>query len=185
MPGIVALCGGNEFEADTKGFNKAVLRAARTDKPQVVILPAAFPDNPRKAGKAGVGALSAIGARAEAILIADRATANDSQLAAPIETAQVIYLADGNPLAAVETLRETETLRHLEHRWQQGAILAASGAAAMALCELYWDAGVWESGLGLLKGIAVLPHYAHIARRFSPERLLKDLPASITLIGLD
>ena len=68
MPGIVALCGGNEFESDSLAFNKAVLRATKRSRPQVVIVPVAFPDNPRKAGKSGVGALLALGARAEALL---------------------------------------------------------------------------------------------------------------------
>jgi len=185
MPGTVALCGGNEFEPDNVSFNRAALRAAKANRPQVVILPVASADNPRKAARAGVATLTGLGARVEAILIADRAMANDPLLAAPIETAQVVYLPDGNPLAAVQTLRETETLAHLVYRWQQGAVLAASGAAAMALCDFYWDSGVWEPGLGLLKNISVLPHHEHIAGRFSPDRLLQNLPKGITLIGLD
>jgi hypothetical protein len=55
----------------------------------------------------------------------------------------------------------------------------------MALCDYYWDSGAWEKGLGMLKGIVVIPHYEHIAGRFSPERLRENLPEGYTLIGLD
>ena len=118
-------------------------------------------------------------------MIADAATANDPTESAPMESAHIVYLTDGNPLDAVTNLAGSEALAKLGRAWQRGVVLAASGAAAMALCDLYWDSGVWEKGLGLLKGIVVLPHHEFLAGRFSADRLRQDLPAGYLILGLD
>ncbi len=185
MAGMVVLSGGNEFEPESRALNVALLRAAKAKKPHVVIVPVASTDNPRKAARGGIGTFSALGARVEAPMIADAATANDVAMSAPMETADVIYLTDGNPMDAVSALAGTQAFAKLKHYWEAGTLLAASGGAGMALCATYWDSGEWENGLGLLKWIAVLPHHQFVVGRFSPARLQEKLPAGLTLIGLD
>ncbi|MEP7288487.1 MAG: Type 1 glutamine amidotransferase-like domain-containing protein [Chloroflexota bacterium] len=186
MQRTIALCGGNEFDQASMAFSRAILQLIEHSQAKhIVLLPVAATDNPRKTIRNGTGHFYAVGARPEAIMVVDKATAQDPLVSAPIETADVIYLADGNPLDAVEGLADTEALLKIIHYWSEGAILAASGAAAMALCDLYWDSGVWEKGLGVIKGIVVLPHHANIAGRFSGERLREGLPANYTILGLD
>ena len=118
-------------------------------------------------------------------MVTDRQTANDGSVSAALESVNVIYLTDGNPAAVVEILTDSNALGRLRHYWDAGATLAASGAAAMALCDLYWDSGIWEKGLGLLKGIVVLPHLEYLAGRFSGARLRQDLPADYTILGIE
>ena len=185
MPGPVVLCGGNEFDEASLPVNKALLRLSKQKQPHVVIVPAAAADNPRRATKSGIGYLSALHARAEAAMIASANAADVAVLSAALETADVIYLPDGNPLDAVEGLANSEALARMRYFWEQGTILAASGASAMALCDRYWDSGQWEKGLGLFKGIVVLPHHELVVGRFSGARLRQGLPPEYTILGLD
>src|SRR6185295_1760705 len=128
----VVLNGGNEFSAESDALNKAMLRLVRKNTPRILIVPVAATDNPRKAGRSGVGYFKALRAQAELAMIMDRSTANDPAESAPMETTDVIYLTDGNPASAVEILNDTEALAKLGRGMDRGAILAASGAAAMA-----------------------------------------------------
>ena len=185
MAGSVILSGGNDFSPEGNALVKAVLSLARQPDPRLIVVPVAATDNPRRAARNSTGAFSALGAKAEPVLIADAATANDPTESAPLESAHIVYLTDGNPLDAVTILAGSEALAKLGRAWQRGVVLAASGAAAMALCDLYWDSGVWEKGLGLLKGIVVLPHHEFLAGRFSAARLRQDLPAGYLILGLD
>ncbi len=185
MTGLVVLCGGNEFEEESDSLNKALLDAVKGKKPRLVVLPIAATQNPRKATKQGVNYFNKIGAWAESMMISDAATANAPEMSAPMETADIIYLTDGNPADAVEGLANSEALAKLIRAWNKDVIIAASGAAAMVLCDYYWDSGAWEKGLGVLKNIVVMPHYEHIAGRFSPERLRQNLPEGYILVGLD
>lgn len=185
MPGPLILIGGSEFSPETNPVNQAVLRAGRQPLPRVVIMPSAARDNPRKAARSGESALSKLGARIEVVMIADPETANDPLASAPLEAAEVIYLTDGSPLDAVEILAGSEALNRLRRAWNGGTVLAASGASAMALCDLYWNGGSWEKGLGLLQGIVVLPHFEFVIGRFSAARLRQDLPEKYTILGLD
>jgi cyanophycinase-like exopeptidase len=181
----VVLSGGNEFEQQSNGLNRGMLRLVSKTPARIMVIPVAATDNPRKAVRTGVGYLSRLGARAEELMITDQSTANDQALAAAVEAADIMYFTDGNPLSMVEILSNSAALPKLWSAWKNRAILAASGASAMALCDYYWDSGLWEKGLGLFKGIVVLPHYEYVAGRFSPERLRKDLPAGYTILGLD
>lgn len=185
MPGPLVLIGGSEFSPESITVNQAVLRAAGQPLPRVAVVPVAARDNPRKAGRGGESALSKLGARIEVVMIADHITASDPLASAPFETSEVIYLTDGSPLDAVETLVGSEALNRLRRAWDSGTVLATSGASAMALCDLYWDGVSWEKGLGVLQGIVVLPHFEFVAGRFSALRLRQGLPEAYTILGLD
>lgn len=186
MPGAIVLNGGNEFTAESNALNQAMLGMTqpRPVAPQLVIVPMGA-DNPRKAAQQGIRYFRSFGIQAESMLFPDAAAANVATLSAAMESADAIYLTDGNPLDAVRILTGTEALAKLRHAWERGAVIAASGAGAMALCDLYWDSGIWEKGLGLLKGIAVIPHHGLVVGRFSGERLRQGLSPEYAVLGLD
>ncbi len=184
MSGAIVLNGGNEFSAESDALNKAMLSIARRGTPQLVIVPMGA-NNPRKAAQQGIRYFRTFGVQAESILFPDAAAANVAALSAAMESTDAIYLTDGNPLDAVRILADTEALAKLRRAWERGVVIAGGGAGAMALCDLYWDSGVWEKGLGLLKGIVVIPHHELIAGRFSGERLRQGLPPEYTILGLD
>ncbi|SRR5260221_9740715 len=185
MPGTVVLSGGDEFSPRSQPLNEALLRLTGKPEPHVVIVPIAA-DNPGKVARTGIYCLSALGAHVEWTMtdsesVSDRASVPLTS----IETAHALFLPDGNPLSAITGLTKTEALAKIRRTWDRGAVLAASGAGAMALCDLFWDSGEWEQGLGLLKGIVILPHYELMIGRFSAERLRRDLPDSYTILALD
>jgi cyanophycinase-like exopeptidase len=184
LTGSLVLCGGSEFEPNSLPISRAILQLVKSRDQRVSIIPVAA-DNPRKVSKTGLGHFRSLNVTAESILASDSEALNDASISTLIETTHVIYLSDGNPLGAVEMLRDTETYKKVTHYWKSGTILAVSGASAMALCDYYWDSGAWEQGLGLIKGLVVIPHFQYIVGRFSAERLLKDLPTGYTIIGID
>ncbi|MCC7449915.1 MAG: Type 1 glutamine amidotransferase-like domain-containing protein [Anaerolineae bacterium] len=184
MPGAVVLNGGSEFTAESNALNQALVALVPRRPAQVVVVPMGA-DNPRKAAQQGLRYFRMFGIQAESILFPDAAAANVATLSAAMESADVIYLTDGNPLGAVQILADTEAFAKLRRAWERGAIIAASGAGAMALCDLYWDSGVWEQGLGLIKGIVVIPHYELVAGRFSGDQLRQGLPSAYAILGLD
>ena len=184
MPGAIVLNGGNEFAAESNVLNKAMLDLTSRRPVQLVVVPMGA-NNPRKAAQQGIRYFRMFGLQAESILFPDAAAANVATLSAAMESADVIYLTDGNPLDAVRIFADTEAFAKLRRAWERGVIIAASGAGAMALCDLYWDSGVWEKGLGLLKGIVVIPHHELVAGRFSGERLRQGLPPEYAILGLD
>ncbi len=185
MAGSVLLSGGNDFSPEGSALIKAIFRLVHKAQPRMVVVPVAATDNPRKASRNSTGAFNALGARAEIAMITDAATANDPVVSAAMESTDVIYLTDGNPFDAVESLAGSEALAKLGRAWQRGVVLVGSGAGAMALCDYYWDSGLWTPGLGLLAGIVVLPHYQFVAGRFSADRLRHELPPDHLIVGLD
>ncbi len=181
----VVLSGGAEFAPESNPLDRALLRLSGQRSPHVVIVPVAAVNNPRRAVRSGVRYFDALGARAEYVMVVDADTADLGGHAADLEHAHIIYLTDGSPLDTVTGLQGTETLSILRRAWESGMVLAACGAGAMALCEFYWDSGIWEPGLGLLTGFVVLPHHEIVSARFTPERLRKDLPKHLLILGLD
>jgi cyanophycinase len=185
MPGAIVLDGGNSLSPESNSLYREIFRLTGQSQSYIVVVPVAAVDNPRKAVRGAVAFFKTLGFNAEHVMITDHDTAQAKGAAAPLEHTNVIYLTDGNPMHAVDSLRDTETLAALQRAWERGAVIAAEGAGAMILCDLYWDSGVWEKGLGLLKGIVVLPHFERLSGRFPTARLRKDLPAEYVLLGLD
>lgn len=179
------LLGGDEFGPRSQPLNQAILRLTGKDSPRVVILPVAA-ENPGKVARTGINTLNMLGASAEWTLAGAKSVSDQSSVPLTgIETAHAIYLPDGGPLDATTALANTEALAKVRRAWASGTILAASAAGAMALCDHYWDGGLWEPGLGLLKGIVVLPHHEMVIGRFSTDRLRQGLPEGYEILGLD
>src|SRR5215468_5568135 len=175
MPGTVMLIGGDEFGERSQRLNEELVRLAGRESPRVLILPVAA-ENPGKVARNGIRCLAELGASAEWAMADARSVSDHSSVPLTgIETAHVIYLPDGSPLDVVSALANSEALAKVRRSWNDGRVLAASGASGMGLCDLYWDGGVWEAGLGLLKGIVVMPHHEVTIGRFSAERLREGL----------
>jgi cyanophycinase len=123
---------------------------------------------------------------AEPVMVVDTASAADARLARRLRQAALIYLTGGDPAYLVATLRGSRAWQAIEEAYAQGAVLAGASAGAMALCELVWRPGRddWEAGLGLVQGIALIPHFAEQpAERIQKLRL--RLPEAVTLVGVD
>lgn len=157
---MLALAGGNEFGARSRQPDMELLAMAGGSDSRVVIVPTAAVDNPRQAARNGVRYFASLGARAEAAMIVDRASAADPTLVAQLDTADLVYLTGGNPWHLLPALRGTPAHDALRRVHTRGKVVAGSSAGAMALAALMRqrDGGGWLEALDLARGVAVLVH---------------------------
>lgn len=186
MAGRIALVGGDEFRASCRGMDAELLAATGVAKPRVVIVPtAAAMERPELAAANGARHFNALGADAEPLMALTADDANDAALVAAADAADVIYLTGGNPAYLMGALAGSRLAAALRAALDRGAIVAGSSAGAMALGEWMRFRGEWSAGLGLARGIAVLPHH----ERSDPERVAAELagalPAGVTALGID
>jgi cyanophycinase len=182
----LALVGGNEFRRECDAMDRALLAAAGGAGTPVVILPtAATNENPYVAGENGRRHFDRLGARADKAMIVDFETANQRDLAIPVEKFALVYLTSGDPIYLLETLRGTRTWRSVEAVYARGGLIAGSSAGAMVLGAQVWHFDGWTPGLGLAPHLAVLPHHATLAARWNATAMAAALPPGVTLVGID
>ncbi len=190
MTGRVLLSGGVEFTPEHEAVDRVWMRLSEARAPHVVLLPVAVDDHLVSVVRTARRHFSRLGVQLEvARAHGSGESSADSATLRPLndalEGAHALYLPDGNPIAALTALRTGKTAALVYRACTSGVSLVACGASAMALCEVVWDGGGWEIGLGLLHGLAVLPHHERLAARFSAERLRQGLPDSITVVGIE
>lgn len=183
--GPIALVGGDEFRAGCEGMDRGILEATHVPHPTLLVIPtAAASENPSRAASNGVAYFSSLGANASPLMVLDAAHASDDQLLAPIDTADVIYLTGGNPAHLLETLSGSVLLNKIRQALDRGAILAGSSAGAMVMGSWVQFKG-WRKALGIVPGVAVLPHHEST----DPEAVAKELadtaPSDVAVLGID
>ena len=186
MAGRIALVGGDEFRASCAGMDAELLAATGVATPRVVVVPtAAAMERPELAAANGARHFNALGADAAPLMVLTADDANDEALVAAADAADVVYLTGGNPAYLMGALAGSRMAAALRAALARGAIVAGSSAGAMALGERMRFRGEWSAGLGLARGIAVLPHH----ERSDPERVAAELagalPAGVTALGID
>ncbi len=186
----VLLSGGAEFTPEHEAVDRAWIQLMAARAPHVVLLPAAVSDHLVSVMRTAKRYFNRFGVQLEAARAhgtgessADSATLRPLNDA--LEGAHALYLTDGNPIAALTALRAGKTAALVYRACASGVTVIACGASAMALCEMIWNGEGWEPGLGLIRGLAVLPHHERIAARFSADRLRQGLPDSLTIVGIE
>jgi cyanophycinase len=119
-------------------------------------------------------------------MVVNSATAQAGKWLALIQNADLVYLAGGDPVHLLETLRNSPAWKTALEVWKNGRTLAGSSAGAMVLGGRMWAPGRgWREGLGLLPGIAVVPHHSRLAEVWKAKDMLASLPEKVTLVGID
>lgn len=186
MTGFFALAGGDEFRPSYQAPDRALLALLPPGLGPIVIVPtAAAHEGPERA--IGTGSHHFFNLAPDipitGALVVDTAKANDKQLVQRIVGAGMVYLTGGNPWYLVETLRGSATLEALQTVLQRGGIVAGSSAGAMALCQwMRQRGGGWQEGLGLIPGVAVLPHHGDQPEALEATRA--GLPAEASALGI-
>lgn len=183
--GTLALVGGAEWQKGCRDFDAALLRAA--PGPDVVVLPtaAAF-ENPQRAIDTAAAHFSELGGRVRGLMVLGRRDADDAANAKVVAEAGFVYLGGGSPLHLKSVLKGSRLWEALLGAWRAGAVVAASSAGAMVLCDPMVDprGGAYTVGLGLLANLPVFPHHdtapAHLKERSTELR-----PEGATLVGID
>jgi cyanophycinase len=155
----LALVGGGEFRAGCS-FDADLLAASGSD--EVVVLPtaAAYEHPERLVVEAGEW-FDPLGGRVEGLMVLSRADAEDSGAAGIVARARFIYLCGSSPMHLRSVLKNSKVWEALLGAWQAGAVVVGSSGAAMALTDPMVDArgGGLTIGLGLVSGLAVVPHF--------------------------
>jgi cyanophycinase-like exopeptidase len=191
-PGPVALVGSGEYLPAMQELEAALL-AGRP--PRYVQLPtAAGPEGPASVSRwVALGAQQAarLGVEAVPVMALDRDSAEDRANAELVAGAGLIYLSGGSPAHLADSLRGTRVWAAIVEEWRAGAALAGCSAGAMALTSWVPDlrrlTRTPRSGLGLVPGLRVIPHFDRM-RRWLPGMsrwAAAHLPDGVTLVGID
>ena len=156
--GPLALVGGAEW-TEGCGFDQILWEAS--GRSEVVVLPtAAAYEHPDRAIETATKWFSTFGASAVGLGVLSRRDAFDEALIGRLKAARFIYLSGGSPMHLRSVLKDSPAWDALVEAWRGGAVVAGSSAGAMVLGESMVDprGGALTLGLGLISGVAVLPH---------------------------
>ncbi len=183
--GMLALAGGNEFRANCEPMDRFLLEHLGVPRPRVVILPTAARERPDLAAANGVYYFGRLGTLAAAVMVVDRGSADDPKQAQALASAKLVYLAGGDPSYLLTTLRGSVVEKALREVDARGGMVAGSSAGAMVLAEWQRDfrQSGWIPALGLVKGVAVWPHF-HWTEEINLVELRGGLPPDVTILGI-
>lgn len=189
--GPLALVGSGEFTPAMTAVDRLLLEGRPR---RAVFLPtAAGRERPERVDhwvRLGRGHYHDLGVEPVPLLVLDRPSADDPDLAAEVEGAGLIYLSGGDPGYLAATLAGTRVLDAILAAWTAGAALAGCSAGACALTAVAFQVRpslLRRPGLAVVPGLVVLPHFDTIEgwRPGIVERWLKELEAGETLVGID
>lgn len=188
---MLALIGGGEWTDGCEPIDRAVLGAAAAVSSAGVAAPvgevlvlttAAAYSQPAEAFETARRWFAALGATVATTPLLTRTDASDPSVLADLRAARCIYLSGGSPFHLKSVLQGTPAWRAIVEAWRGGAVLAGSSAGAMVLGDPMVDprGGAFTIGLGLVPGLAVMPH----ADTWSPakvQRTRKMANAAVTV----
>lgn len=159
LPGPILLAGGREFDGRMASADRTWLRHLGLAMPTIAVIPTASADRPKQAGASGTRHFKGLLTRAMAVMIEDTIGGNDAANVATLEASDAFYFTGGDPNRLVKALEGSLGWETIVRRRRKGAAIGGSSAGAMALCDdvLAWER--WDRGLGLIPGLAVLPHF--------------------------
>ncbi len=186
-PGMLALVGGGEWQEGCS-FDAEFLAASGSD--EVVVLPtAAAYEHPERLVVAAGEWFRPMGGRVEGLMVLSRADAEDDGAASVMRNARFIYLSGSSPMHLRSVLKNSKVWAALVEAWKGGAAVVGSSGAAMALTDPMVDArgGGLTIGLGLLSGLAVVPHFGDTHEDEHGEKLHRSVllaPAGTPVAGI-
>jgi cyanophycinase len=195
MPGSVALIGAGEFLPVMAAVDAELLASTGRARPRVVVLPtASWPDGEDvflRWAALGVEHFEGLGAEVEVVLVRGRPDADDAAHAQAVSEADLIYLSGGKPDYLLRTLEGSAVWAAALSAHAQGSVIAGCSAGAMVLCSHqarfrsppHLPLG-FEPGLGLLSGMAVLPHYDRFPETLAAVRVAQA-PRGVAVLGID
>lgn len=188
MLGLIALVGGNEFRANGREMDRALLARLGTSAPVLVLPTAAAFESPRQAANNGVQHLKRLGALPEPLYVLNRDDAEKEEHAAKIDKVRGVYLAGGDPIHLLETFKESLVWQAIEALHERGGLVAGSSAGAMVLGGQMWAPGEgWRDGLGLgaAARVAIVPHHLTVSARWDVIAMRDSMQPNMTLVGVD
>jgi len=186
--GTLLLQGGAEFGGAMRESDLRAIELAGGSHVSIRIIPtAAAPDkNHLRAGNNGISWFRSLGAtNVEPVLLINKESANDFEIAGTLRAARLIYILGGFTHYLAQTLKNSMAWDSVLGAFRDGAVIAGSSAGAMVLCEYYFDPvrGKIERGLNLVQNACVLPHHNTFGKDWV-KKIKTSLP-DVTLLGID
>ena len=187
MPGQIALVGGDEFRTGCEEMDREIMRESGHDPAKVVVVPTAAVTGPAKAANDGATHFRALGGDSSRLMLLERIHAEDPDFFVPATMADVVYFTGGSPEHLLETVFDSPFLKAVLESVDRGAVLAGSSAGAMVMGSMMRrpKAGGWVEALGLVPGIAVLPHHERSDQAETFSELQESAPSRLTFLGID
>ena len=193
MAGIIGLVGGEEFRSGCEDMDREIMKASGQDPARVLIIPTAAVTGPAKAANDGVTHFGNLGADASQLMVLDKIQANDAAFADQSRNAGVVYFTGGNPDHLLQSLKGSSLLQAIMEAVEEGAVLAGSSAGAMVMGSLmrrpHGGGGPrssgWIEALGIVPGVAVLPHHERSDPAETSQQLQSQVPGDLTVLGID
>lgn len=186
----IGLVGSGEFTPAMADIDREIL-ATLPKHPRVVVLPtAAAGEDPEDWAYRGVEHFTRLGARTVALMVLNWSHAEDPENVAEVEGADLVYLSGGKPARLLAALEGSPLWRGVLVARRNGGWIVGASAGAMVLGDwtLVHAPGsgrgtptVWTIGLGILQGMAVVPHYDLWAEA---EALAAEIADSCTVFGI-
>jgi cyanophycinase len=179
------MVGGGEWQEGCRSFDSALLEAAATNEVLVLPTAAAF-EHPQRAVDTASAYFEGLGGRVRGLMVLGRPDTEDPGNIKAVRESAFTYIGGGSPLHLRGVLKGSSLWEALLEAWREGAVLAASSAGAMVLCDPMVDprGGAYTVGLGLVANLSVLPHHdtapAHLKERTQELR-----PEGAILAGVD
>ena len=157
-------------------FDAGFLAASGTSDVLVLPTAAAYEHPERLVVRAGEW-FGPLGGQVEGLMVLSRGDAENEGAADVMRTARLIYLAGSSPMHLRSVLKDSRVWAALVEAWHAGAVVVGSSAAAMVLTDPMVDArgGGLTIGLGLLSGVAVVPHFGDVHEDSHGEKLHRSV----------
>lgn len=192
MVGPLALVGGDELHPGNEPQD-ALLAAAAGDGPAYVVATAAARHRPELAAAHAREWFTRFGLDVDELPVRNRTQARSSETAELAERGRFFYLVGGDPGIVPDVLLDSPVWLAIVSAWRSGAALAGSSAGAMAMGQWTLIRGrfpgdrrrQYRDALGLVPGIAVLPHFATFGREWVASALEERSSDDVVLLGID
>ncbi len=193
MAGPLALVGSGEFLPSTEAVDQSLVAFDVDQPPRVALLPtAAGQEGATSIGrwiKLGVEHYERLGGRPVPVPAIDERSANDPDLAALVDGADLIYFSGGDPLYVTDIMRGSLVWTAVLRAWQNGSALAGCSAGAMMMGSVTASprSSGLSDGLGLFSQLCVIPHFDRIDR-FRPgmaDSVVASAPVGTIVVGVD
>jgi cyanophycinase len=186
-PGPLAFVGGAEW-SEGCSFDADLLAASGGD--HVLVLPTAGAyEQPGRLVLRAAEWFEGLGATVEGLMVVNRSEAGDQEAAAVVRRSRFVYLAGSSPMHLRSVLKDSLVWAALVEAWRGGAVVAASSGAATALVDPMVDTrgGGLTIGLGLVRGLSIVPHVGETSEDEHGEKLHRSVllaPPEVPLVGV-
>ncbi|MGZ8650988.1 MAG: Type 1 glutamine amidotransferase-like domain-containing protein [Actinomycetota bacterium] len=192
MIGPLALVGGDELHPGNEPQD-TLLAAAAGNGPAYLVATAAARHRPELAVAHAHQWFARFGLDVVELPARNRTQACSPENAELASRGRFFYLVGGDPGIVPDVLLDSPVWGAIVSAWRSGAALAGSSAGAMAMGQWTLIRGKYpgdrrrryRDALGLVPGIAVLPHFSTFGREWVASALEERPSDDVVLLGID